>query len=321
MLVWTLVTIFAAPSQAAVQREYMEGFKPNSLLALYPNKAEITVTPGKPYLIPVTLENGFNKPLDVSVSITGLGPAPDPASLAAINDDAAFSAASWITPDIQDLRMQPLERVEFNLTVLPPDNAPVGTNFAGLVVKLAPASGKPGTGDVKGTVQTQALGQLYLNIPGAQKRDLQLVSFKVDDKLFLGRSKFVVYEAKFHNNGNVNDHVTGRINISSMFGNSAASLQLRDMIILRGADRTQRIVWTDSIPWFGAFTAQLKAEGDGKQPVTGSADRVIILPPWWFFALVIAALTLPFAVAWWRRRNDWRQYLEDDWAEDASDEY
>jgi hypothetical protein len=302
---------------ATVERKQnTPGDDPTGRLFISPGRIEQDVQPGVATTVPITLTNDSDGPFDVSLRATDVGQAADPRSVATAVEDGEFGAGDWLEPEIRDIRLEPFEQITFDLLVDPPTDAPTGTNLAGLIVDSTPAEGPLGTEDSDSVFRIEGLIQVFLTVPGEVEHDLTVTSLDVRDTVLLGGQRFVVWDVTFRNDGTVNEHVSGSINVHSLFGNTAHREKVQNLLVLRGSSRTTRVIWRD-LPWVGAFTPEARVRGDDAKLVTRTGDRVVILP-WWLPVLVVLAVLLPFLVLWWRRRQEWKLYLDEedeDWAE------
>lgn len=312
-----LAILLPSASQAAVERRILG---PNDdatgLVIVSPFRIEEDVEPGVRESITMTLTNDSDKVVDVTVDATDLEAAADPRNFIDQVEDGEFGAGDWLVPEIVHDRMQPWERVQFELVIDPPLDAPVGTNLAGLTIDTAVAEGAPGTEDQRtGVLRAEALVQVFLTVPGPVKHDLRVVDIDVRDTLVLGSQRFVVWDVTYRNAGTVNEHVTGTFEVRSIFGNAAYRERIEESLVLRGSTRTERIVWRD-LPWVGAFTPQMRVRGDDAQLIRASGERVVVFP-WWLPIAIGLLLVAPAVWLWWRRRQEWKLYLEDDGFEDG----
>lgn len=297
-----------APVTCRDQRE--PSLDPTGLMVVSPARVEQDVVGGQRSQFTLSIFNDDAEPLDVSVDVTDVGPASNPKSLVSKTQDGEFGAGEWLTPDIQHERLQPFEELVFVVVVDPPFDAPVGTNLGGITVVGAPAQGPVGADDGGGFVKLEVLAQVFLTIAGPVKRDLRVTDVAVRDTLVLGSQRFVVWEITYQNNGTVNEHVNGSVAIKSIFGNTAHRQDVEKLIVLRGAKRTSRVIWRD-LPWVGAFAPEVRVHGDDAKRIEVEGERVVVLPVW--LPLLLGAVIVgPALFLWWRRRQEWRQYLDEE---------
>ncbi|MCW2972952.1 MAG: hypothetical protein JWN72_1225 [Thermoleophilia bacterium] len=322
---WFVVTVVACcvPSVAranVVRTENAPNADPTGQLSISPGRIEPDVQPGVRTTRKITLFNDRSDEIDVSVIPTDLGQSSDPRNVAQRVENGEFGAGEWLTPEITDIRMKPFEQVDFLVVIDPPLDASVGTSLAGLAIDSSIATGAIGTANepedsTAPILLAEGLLQIFLNVPGPVEHKLRIVDVDLRDKFIFGSQRFAIWNVTFANDGTVNEHVDGRVDVQSIFGNAAHSERIKDYIVLRGAKRTVRVVWSD-IPAVGAFTATAKVHGDDAARIEQSSERLVIFP-WWLGVVLGVAILGPFLYLWWRRRQDWRRYLaEEEW--DAS---
>ena len=308
-----LAAVFAFPAGASAKVEYEqrnEPTDPSGLMVVSPSRIEQDIQPGVKTTVTLSVYNDHDEPIDFSISSTDLGPASSPRSVASKVEDGEFGAGDWLTSEVTDGRLEPFQAVTFNVVVDPPLTAPIGANLAGISVRGAPAAGPVGAADDTGFLEVNALVQTFLTVPGPVEHDLRVVDVDARDTFVLGNRRFVIWEVLFENRGTVNEHVSGSINVKSIFGNTAHRQKIDDLLVLRGAKRSTRVVWTD-LPVVGSFTPEVRVRGDDARLVTQTGERVTLMP-WWLPPLIIALFVLPVVWLWWRRRQEWKLYLEDE---------
>jgi hypothetical protein len=316
-----LILVLLLPMQASaevIRTQTTPSVNPTGRLFISPGRIEQDVQPGVRQTVQVTLINDSNGPFDVSLRATDLGQATDPRAVATQVEDGEFGAGDWLVPEVLDLRLDAFEQVVFDVVIDPPTTAPIGTNMAGLVVDSSVAGGEIGTADSESMFRVEGLIQIFLTVPGPVEHNLRIVDVDVRDAVILGGQRFAVWDVTFENLGTVNEHVTGAVAIRSIFGNDAHREQVDDLLVLRGAKRTTRIIWRD-LPWVGVFTPEVRVRGDDARLVTATGERVIVMP-WWLPVVIALTVIGPALWLWMRRRQEWLLYLEEEDLDEQADE-
>ncbi|MCW2949216.1 MAG: hypothetical protein JWN41_229, partial [Thermoleophilia bacterium] len=242
-LIVAIACCCVAPQSAAARVVHIQhdvNNTPTGHLIISPGRFEHDVVPGVRTTVKVTLLNDNETPIDVSVEPTDLGQSTDPRGIAQRVEHGEFGAGDWITSEVGDIRMAPFEELQFLAVVDPPVDAAVGSNLAGLAIDSTDAVGAIGTHDANGIYLSEGLIQLFMTVPGDVRHKLTISSVEVRDKFVFGAHRFAVWDVTFHNGGTVNEHVAGKVDVRSIFGNSAHSEPINDLIVLRGATRTER---------------------------------------------------------------------------------
>lgn len=307
-------------ADAAIERSIREGrTDPTGLLNVEPNRIELDVEPGVQATAAIRLFNDNpDETIDVTLEASDYGATADPKNIGEDVEDGEFGAGDWITFDASELRMEPYEDIELLAYITPPTDAPVGTNLAAIKVRGTVADGDVGASDQQDVIQVEGLIQTFLTVPGPVEYDLRITDIDTRSTFLIGDNKFAVYDITFANGGTVNEHVSGSVHIRSIFGNTADRIEIDDLIVLRGAKRTTRVVWRD-VPWAGVFTPELRVRGDNAKLVTQQGEPLVVFPMW-LPVLIGAAVLLPPLFIWWRRRQEWKQYLDEDLDEEDWDD-
>ncbi len=300
------------------------GIEPDGLTVISPTVWEGEAASGAPQFIDANLLNKSENPVIIDLEPTDLVPARDAESFVSPGQNSKFGAGEWIFPEHESFRLPPMTETTVRIRVEPPPNAPVGTNFGGVLVgikSLKESKTEAGkSGGFKIVANTAALIQIYPTIPGEVKHDLRLTNPRLADSFIFGNAKFATFEFDVDNRGTVNDHISGKFTIDSVFGSRVATIEIKPTLVLRGGKRRIRGTWSD-IPLFGRFEASAKVRSDDNTETIGF-PALTISPPWWWYLVLVVALAIPVVGLMRRRRKRWMQYLDDDelWNEDSSDE-
>lgn len=302
---------FPGAALAEIERTVGSNGEPSNLVNISPIRFELDVQPGVRTVQRVSVTNDSDQPVKVTTDVVDLATSRDKSLLAVPADDAAFGASEWVTAELRETVMKPFENIKFDVVIDPPPDAPVGSSYAGVEFSIA--------GDVDGIQpgeQAPQIGlkivsvlQLLLNVPGEVRNDLRLIEAETRNSFQLGGQGFVSYGIRYRNDGTVNDHAQATLTVESLFGNEVTKLRFRDLTIIRGGTRSDRVVWSDT-PRFGVFSATVRFHGDDDEVIVRDLGRVYLLPPWWLVALIVMTLTVPPIYLWWRRRREWMLYLE-----------
>ena len=318
-----LFVALSAPTaaHAKVKREIVENAKPSNLVNIVPVRIEGDVQPGQTSTEQVQVYNDSDKPVSFTTTFVDLGPPKDPTTLGRPlpAGTAEFGAGTWLASELPSTTLAPFEKVTFDLQITPPVDAPVGSSYAGVQFEFG---GDEPSADSQGVaIKIVSLMQVLLTVPGDTKHDLVFLDAETRDSFHFGDTGFVSYGLRYRNDGNVSDHVKGKVVVTSLFGNTVKTIDLGERALIRGATGTDRAVWT-GLPKFGVFSATAEIKGDDGKVQKKDMGRVVLLPPWWVLALIAAALIIPPIWVWWRRRQEWMMYLDDEyWDQDEDETY
>jgi len=322
MVLWALVAVLPAAAFGEVKYAPLQG-QEDGLLTVSPDRWEADVEPGKTTELEVTLINRTGADGVIKLSPTDTAPGGKSEAVIEAVPEFEFGAGSWVKPEVTSLPLKNMQEARLIVRITPPLEAPVGSNFGGLLVELK--SGADNTAKVEGDaaaaveLNVRALIQLYPRVPGEIVHGLRITKANIADRVIFTGNRYVVFEFDLENTGNVNEPTTGEVVVKSMFGNTVANIDVRETLVLRGSARRTRVLWTKP-PKFGRFTAELRVKAQESDPKE-AFPPVTILPPWWWFALFAAVVILPSVYAVYRRRQDWRKYLDEDWDEEAEGDW
>lgn len=305
-----IVIAFPPSASGAVTRELRPNDDPTNTLRTSPPRMEFDVVPGQRRVERISILNDSANAQDITVSSSDFGATDDPKSIGVQVEDGEFGAGDWISPEVSELRLAPFEKVTFDVAIDPPIDAPSGTNLGAVLVRGLPASGVIGASDNEGALVVDALVQVFLTVPGPVQHDLRIIDIDTRDTFNFGSSRVTTWDVTFRNDGTVNEHVEGSVDVQSLFGTSADRIKIDPLLVLRGSTRTIRVVWRD-VPWVGAFTPKVMVRGDDARLQTKTGDRLVVLP-WWVIPAILLAIVLPLGWIWLQRRRDWKLYLEDE---------
>jgi hypothetical protein len=297
-----------ASAHAVVERELRPNDTPTNQLRISPPRIELDVVPGKRAVVPISITNDSPNPQDISLTPKDFAASSDPKQIGNAVEDGEFGAGDWITPELRDVRLKPFERISMNVVIEPPIDAPTGTNLGALLVRGVLASGPIGALDQKSSVVIDALLEVFLTVAGPVEHTLSITSVDTRDSYRFGSNRLIAWDVTFRNDGTVNEHVEGSLDVQSIFGNRAARVKIPPLLVLRGASRTLRLFWRD-VPWVGAFTPKVVVRGDDARTQERTGSRTIVLP-WWVFPLIAVLVLGPAIWLWLARRRDWKRYLE-----------
>lgn len=320
LLLASLVLLaWCAPASAEVEREILTNAEPTNLVNITPVRIESTVDPGNVTVERISIFNDSDLRVSMKSTVFDFGPPTDEGTLGEPVPPGLFEfgASSWITPELVETVLEPFEKVTFDVVVEPPLDAPVGSSYAAIEYEFAGGDEPEGSSEIG--LRITALMQILLTVPGPIEHDLKFLKADTRDAFRIGNTSFVSYDLRYRNDGTVHEHIKGEIEVTSIFGNVVETIDLGERVLIRGATGTDRATWTD-LPRFGIFTATATIEGDDGTKHSRDIERIVLLPPWWVIALLVASLVIPPIWVWHRRRQEWLAYLEDEgWDEGEED--
>ena len=314
---WALVGAATAAARCAIE-SHPDTDKRGGIAGI-PARTEADITPGMPFEIELLFENRSGGPLRITFGTEDVIAAKDPGDSITTVEEGQFGASRWITLSDPACETQHGDVAKVQATIQPPADIGVGSYYA--AVTAVPEKGGVAP---PGGLKVKALGsvalQLFLNVPGEENFDGVVVSTKSPKLLQRDRGSFVPVEILFQNNGNTTDIVDGTVTFKNIFGGDAAVRSFKATPVLRGGRRELRLVW-NSPPWLGRFTPTVTLRDErGNNTREIELDPIWVVPPWPYIAGLLLAIIFGVVVRRWQKRDDWRDYLDDD-EEYYEDEY
>jgi hypothetical protein len=313
------------PTASAFEKK-QQIVKIDGLVSVSPSRFEGDVTPGQPANIGFSVTNKTAKTLKIKLHYADLQPSRSSDGFVDAVEKAQFGASTWMQAERDDFILKSGEEAKQVVAVTPPLDAPVGDNFAAIIVEATEVTGgdEPKVTTAEGqkvAIRITGVVQFFFTVPGEIRHDTRILRTEVGDSFVVGSNRFVTYSVFVKNNGNVNDHVSGSVVVHSLFGNKVVEIPIRRQLLLRGSTREIRVLWTHP-PFFGRFTGDvtLRTEDPDHPKIERGLPTVTILPPWWVLALVAASILGGIGYAMYHRNTAWKRYLDEDWDEDWDDE-
>jgi hypothetical protein len=273
-------------------------------LGLSPAILDITMSRGESLQRQITVANVEKVALAVRVYAENFE-ASDPFGGIKFNTDSTkqYSSSSWLTINNPSLILAPGEQTKLNFTVTAPADAEPGGHYSVLFFEpLSPTS--DGTRSQIGI--SQRVGALlFITVRGDNIEQGQVLgaststtcsglgcSFKTAPFHEWGPVPFTF---NFQNTGNIHVRVTGRIQITDMFGHLVGNIPVPEETVLPGSTRNFSATWLRDV-LFGRYQAKLSITYGSVQR-SETATIVFWAIPWRAILSVVGAIALGIATA------------------------
>lgn len=259
--------------------------------------------------------------LDLVVNNVGVDARGNPLSQ---TDEVEYGAAEWVTLPTTLVRdLLPGQVVWLTTDVDIPDDVAPGSWYASVTATRAEGDSPEGD-DEQGSrvVPVPAVTvQLFFDVPGDGTRGGNINNARaprvvwwdglnIDTVPVLDRLRgigFAPVRFDWRNGGAFTDTVNGTVTISSsLSGKVVERIEVPEKVVLRGTERDFVANWQRNIPLVGRFTAVIEMRGSDGSIVKHELPAIWVIPAWWYFLLLAAALAIPIAL----RKRSSRRYSE-----------
>jgi hypothetical protein len=269
------------------------------------------LVPGRDYRLCLVVKNYSPEPATIAIDDVDLR-ASDSADAGIDLIDQTSGVGSWVVPATRTFVAEKGTSYKIPYILRVPDKLPAGTIVGG-VRAVRQAIDQP--------VQAAVTQRLYISSPGGSRGSLKIEDVS-SNRLITGKPGKAALNVHYTMR-NVSDYlngIKGALEISGL-GRTVAKRKTPPTTLL--PDETQRVdLREDGLPWIGVYRPTLRFETS-----TGVVEKklplVWVLPPWPFVVALLLAIIVPLFILarrWWENRQDWQQYLDEDFDEDEYDD-
>lgn len=278
----------------------------------------IVLQPGDVKTFTFYVQNRFNRPIDVELSLSDIESSNNPVEVLRVVRRSQYGASSWLSIEKPHLHLLSGQKIIQTATLRVPKDIGGGSYYAAISATKAPDESDSGGSAVKSASVLNL--SVYLTIAGDARIAGNIESAEAPSFRINGTGSVVPMYVVWNNTGNVTDAVGGRAYIKSIFGNTVYDAQFAPAAVLRGGKRQFATTWSDT-PWIGLFRPKVEFVGRNNKMQKRNIGWIVVLPPWYYFVGLLVALSVP-VIRWYRRRREWMLYLlEDDEDENWEEAY
>lgn len=213
-----------------------------------PARYLVTVNPGESQTLVMTIDNNEPKPVNFSLSITGMRQDSAGRSVFTAGLDPA---ETWVKPEAQSVTLRSGEKRKIRFTVSVPKDALPGSRYLGLAIESIPA--RNGETIVNGRLTAL----LILQIAGVVTESLSLESHAPTNFIW---KKNLPFTLKFTNNGTIETPVSGQV-ITKNWRGRALDIQplvLGNQLIAGTKRSIDTALAAQKIFWPGLYAADIQ---------------------------------------------------------------
>lgn len=242
-------------------------------LTIIPPRFELLANPGETVSEKIRLKNDSDFPVNYQVVVEDFASSGEEGAvvLEEGSSDQSFSLAKWITPEVNEIILQPQEEKSFTYTINVPKGAEPGGHYASVLFTSNPTQNVPGAANVASRVGSLILLRTSGNV--TEKAKIEDFSAPAYSK-----SGPVPFTLRVLNEGNVHIQPKGTIIITDMFGKKVDEVPLKSANVLPGSVRKTVTTW-DKTNLLGRYTATLVATyGQQNLPLTAVTTFTVASP-------------------------------------------
>ena len=222
----------------------------------------------------------------------------------------------WLHPLVNEVIAQPGQSVEIPYVIDVPTDVPAGTVVGGVrITQDAAGEGLPAA------ISNSVVHRIYATFPGGQQQRLEISDLRAP-RLLSKKKGDLVYRTKFvvTNKGTVVDVFESKLEVSGL-GRKIGDAKNPPQALLPNGATNVELVWRD-LPWIGWYNPKVTVTSRAED-VEVDVPRVLILPPTIYVVALLLAVLLPILWFIWRfirRRREWQQYVDEEYAEGEFEE-
>ncbi len=269
----------------------------SSIVNVQPARHAPAVPPGEAASVQSVLHNRGEGSLTVSSEVVPLCTAAEHDGLGVPCRSGGGPGARWFTVFPATASVDAGDRQPFRITLTVPVDAPAGVYPVGVRLE-SEASSADGSGV---NVLSSLVVQVLLTVPGDLTEAMAVTPGSIP--------RFVPSRGRLPFSATISNSGTSLVQVSraevglQAFGPTAAQeLDMPRPVLLPGGERTVSVTWRE-LPLVGTYVPEVTVESASGLVVQESWPRVWVLPPWWVWVLLAAALVPPVLVRARRRRQ------------------
>ncbi len=265
-------------------------------LTIQPIKISETLSPGDSVSGNILLTNASDGPVDVEVSTQDFIPVGGADSIQFVGRaPGVTSVKDWITVgSTQTFTFKLGESKQVPYTIVAPPNAEPGGHYGVVFFKATQPSP---AGSLK--VGTQVGMLVLVTIPGNHLQKGEIRDFSAPNFIQGGPVPFAI---TFENTGTVHFEPKGSIEISNMFGQKIASVDIGGQVVLPTSIKKLEEQWNVSGLLLGRYTAVANIiDGEG-ETLTSQSVSFWAFPIWYVGGFIVTLIALFFIIRFIKSR-------------------
>lgn len=274
-------------------------------LTVIPPRFELLANPGDIVSEKIRIKNDSDFPVNYQVVVEDFASSGEEGAvvLEEESSDQSFSLAKWISPELNELILQPQEERVFTYSINVARTAEPGGHYASILFTSNPTQNIPGAANVASRVGSLIL----LRVSGNVDEKAVIETFEAPAYSQKGPIPFTL---RVKNNGNVHVQPKGTIIITNLFGKKVDEVPLKSANVLPGSVRKTETFW-DKQNLLGSYTATLVATyGQQNLPLTAASNFMVASPLSVGLIITAGAALILFIISLFSSRSRIRRALK-----------
>ena len=226
-----------------------------------PGKIDVSLAPGESKIIELNVTNRMGEPKIFKFEIEDIEGSNDPTQPVVLLGDSRgpYTLKDYIDIPHMEFTLEHMDRATIPVTISLPADAEPGGRYGSVVLSTATKGlDTDRSGTAPSSVVVNRIGTLFfITTPGSTDASGELVSFSTlpDQKVFTHET--VSLALAYENTGSLHLNPYGTINITNIFNDEVAVLEVDPWFSLPKSLRTREISWDRELV-FGRYTATAK---------------------------------------------------------------
>ncbi len=218
-------------------------------------KVELKMKPGEMTKVPISFINRTKIEREFEIvqeDISGSSNGSDAVVLLG-DQPGEFSAKNYITPEVKSFGLKPGEKITLLVEVKLPETMEPGGRYASVIF-----TNKSSDGEASSRTISRLASLFFIEVLGNTTKDGSLESFNISKKLLLDNAT-TTFSINFQNRGNVHLDPAGKINVTTLFGQTVEQIEIKPFYAMPKSLRNRTIEWKPNYS-FGVYKVDLQLD-------------------------------------------------------------
>lgn len=273
--------IFSPMALSALQVQNLGDIPVSNDFTVGPAKIESVILPGEESVLSLSITNRTGRDHSFSISIEDFTSSNEEGRNVELlgEDSGQRSLKSFVSISTRDFTLSHGERALIPIVVSIPAGVEPGGRYAGVIVKMFPASSTSTSGGVSAQTQTiaQIASLMFVTVAGEIVYEGELESFQTRNKKLFFVNSQIPFRLSFSNEGTAHLNPYGIIVIKNLFGKEVGVVEVDPWFVLPESLRTRDFSF-EGKNLFGKYTATAQINRGYEDLVDEIEISFVVLP-------------------------------------------